>query len=372
MSQVKAIRMLDDQDDYAPEIIRVTGNGLKDDDYDDLTPYETEQVAKAQKKAIEQFDDSIQKLMTPKDVNEHKRAAILAAFITLPIILVALMFLHSMSPKTAVDDLRLDAAHGVYVADKAGVLDDKVKQQAYDLNKKLEKSDYHAQIMVVVVDRVPHKYGSINDYSMAIAEKYKPGARGQNTGLLYTVAIKDHKARLEVGYGLEGKLPDAYTVRLQQPANAHYKNGEYSAGVSALLDGVQQTLLDGKPIDDLAVSSRNVQEKTDGFWADCVRFLLFMIVLINLIVLIILVLSFVGSVYHERERLDRIKNPEKYEKVDAITRKMMLEGATYNVLHPHTDSSSSNGLHDSGWSSGSSSSSSGGGDFGGGGATTDW
>ena len=346
----------------------------------DFKDYKGLSVAEARVKAGNEFDKYIARRtdkkknlidLTWSSVKVIVTGILLAIVLASVICNVALWIfiaVHDHSSCSA-GDLGLDAAHGVYVADKANVLNDRVRQQAYNLNKKLEKSDYHAQIMVVVVNKVPRKYGSINDYSMAIAEKYKPGDKKQNTGLLYTVAINDHKARLEVGYGLEGKIPDATAAKLQQPANVHYKNGEYSAGVSALLDGVQQTLLDGKPIDDLAVSSRNVQEKTDGFWADCVRFLLFMIVLINLIVLIILVLSFVGGVYHERERLDRIKNPEKYEKVDAITRKMMLEGATYNVLHPHSSSSSSS--DGGGWSSGGSDFDSGG-DFGGGGSTTDW
>ena len=194
------------------------------------------------------------------------------------------------------------------------------------------------------------------------------------------MAIDEHNARLEVGYGLEGKIPDADAEKLQQPANANYKNGEYSAGVSALLDGVQQTLLDGKPIDDLAVASSNVQDKTDGLGgyirsqSDYLSFFLFMIGFIAFIALIGFAISFASSVSHERERLDRIKNPEKYEKIDAIRRNMMLESAAYDVLHPpSSSSSSSSGGGGSSFSSGSSSgSSSGGGSFGGGGATTSW
>lgn len=354
-------------------VIRAISNFMSESDYDSLTPYEAENVSKAQYKANKQFDDRIKRVMTPVDVASRKKIVILVTAIIVMIILGTII-IDVLLPRSdsSVSDLGLDAGNSVYVADKANVLDDKVKQQAYDLNKKLEKSDYHAQIMVVVVPDLPAGY-SINDYSMAIAEKYKPGNKKQDTGLLYTVAINDHKARLEVGYGLEGKIPDATAAKLQQPANAHYKKHEYSAGVSALLDGVQQLLLDGRHVDDLAVaSSYGMRDKgNDTQWVDFVRSLLFSIRFMAFIALIIPVVLISTDVARERERLDRLKNPDKYKTIDANNRNMMLATAAYNVLHPHTYSSSSNGLHDSGWSSGSSSSS-GGGDFGGGGATTDW
>ena len=381
----------------------------------DVYDYEGLSAAEAEDKANREFDKYLERKTDKRYLKSSAGKVLLASIVWISMILVLVMNTvitikyHSLS---SIGNLGLDATNGVYVADKAGVLNDKVRQQAYDLNKELEKSDYHAQIMVVVVDKVPSKYGSINDYSMAIAEKYKPGDKKQNTGLLYTVAIKDHKARLEVGYGLEAKIPDATAAKLQQPANAHYKNGEYSAGVSALLDGVRQILLDGKPVDKITMTMSHETDKTTNtspIWLLIVTdnttntFLWLLIGLLDCVLFIIVIASVIGSpillfvmiiLYIElvqdiKEYCSRIKDPSSWVTRDREDREHAIRTAIDMALRPesyrHSSSFSSNwrsssdggsffSSSSSSGSSGRSSSSSfsGGGSFGGGGATTSW
>ena len=54
----------------------------------------------------------------------------------------------------------------------------------------------------------------IEAYSLRVAEKWKIGRKGQDNGALFVVAKNDRKMRIEVGYGLEGVLPDVTANRI--------------------------------------------------------------------------------------------------------------------------------------------------------------
>ena len=58
------------------------------------------------------------------------------------------------------------------------------------------------------------------------------GSKEQNNGALIVVAVKDRRSRIEVGYGLEGSLPDGLTGRIQdQYMIPYFKDGNYSKGI---------------------------------------------------------------------------------------------------------------------------------------------
>ncbi len=55
---------------------------------------------------------------------------------------------------------------------------------------------------------------SLEDVSMRLAENWKIGGKKSNDGVLLTLFLDDHKLRIEVGYGLEGRLTDALSARI--------------------------------------------------------------------------------------------------------------------------------------------------------------
>ena len=58
------------------------------------------------------------------------------------------------------------------------------------------------------------------------------GSRDKNNGVLIVVATQDRQSRIEVGYGLEGALPDGLTGRLQDDTMLPYfKQGQYDKGI---------------------------------------------------------------------------------------------------------------------------------------------
>ena len=69
----------------------------------------------------------------------------------------------------------------------------------------------------VAVLTVPGLEGdSLEDFSIRVAEAWKIGKKGFDNGAILLVAQKDRKLRIEVGYGLEGVLPDAIANRIVQ------------------------------------------------------------------------------------------------------------------------------------------------------------
>jgi uncharacterized protein len=85
----------------------------------------------------------------------------------------------------------------------------------------------------VVVHTTPSLEGlPIEDYSMQIAEDWKVGHKGLDNGVILTVAPKERKVRIEVGYGLEGVIPDAIASRIiQEIMIPEFRAGGFEAGI---------------------------------------------------------------------------------------------------------------------------------------------
>ncbi|MBM9499035.1 TPM domain-containing protein [Leptospira sp. 201903071] len=92
-----------------------------------------------------------------------------------------------------------------------------------------------SQIAVLVVGST--KDWTIEEYAVKAFEKWKLGRKGTDDGALIVVAIQDHKTRIEVGYGLEGAVPDAIAKRIISDFMIpQFKNGNYYQGISDSVD----------------------------------------------------------------------------------------------------------------------------------------
>ncbi|MCK9209387.1 MAG: TPM domain-containing protein [Ignavibacteriaceae bacterium] len=74
----------------------------------------------------------------------------------------------------------------------------------------------------------------IEEYANQVAQKNKIGTKKNDNGILFLVVKDDHKIRIEVGYGLEGALPDATSNSIiRNEILPLFKEDNYSAGVLA-------------------------------------------------------------------------------------------------------------------------------------------
>lgn len=117
----------------------------------------------------------------------------------------------------------------IYVQDYAGVLSPETKNRINDVSGKLAAKT-KAQIVVVTVKTLEGT--PIEEYGLEILRKWGIGDKALNNGLLMLVAVDDRQSRIEVGYGLEGALPDAKTGQIQdQYMLPYFREGNYDKGV---------------------------------------------------------------------------------------------------------------------------------------------
>ncbi len=89
-----------------------------------------------------------------------------------------------------------------------------------------------AQVAVLLVPTVGPE--SIEQYSLRVAEAWKLGRRGVDDGVLLLVAKNDRRARIEVGYGLEGAITDAQAKGIiEDRMFPLFRQGNFDAGVQA-------------------------------------------------------------------------------------------------------------------------------------------
>lgn len=116
-----------------------------------------------------------------------------------------------------------------YVNDYVGVLDKTAVEKIISVGKELEDKTT-AQVVVVVV---PSLSGlTVEEYANRLFREWGIGRKEKNNGVLFLVAMNDRKVRIEVGYGLEGAIPDGKAGRiLDEYVIPYFKNGEYSKGI---------------------------------------------------------------------------------------------------------------------------------------------
>ena len=114
------------------------------------------------------------------------------------------------------------------VNDYAGMISAPVKA---DLQTKLKQFETAESTQIVILTLQSLKGDPIEDFSIKVAEAWKIGQKGKDNGVLLIVSKDDHKVRIEVGYGLEGKLTDLMAGRIVRdeivPA---FKAGRFDEG----------------------------------------------------------------------------------------------------------------------------------------------
>jgi uncharacterized protein len=119
-----------------------------------------------------------------------------------------------------------------YVTDRAGVFG---PGQAEALNARLEQfeRDTSDQILVWVDKKLPEGF-TLEDFTVRAAQKWGAGQKKLDNGAILFVFPEDRKARIEVGYGLEGALPDVTANRiLQDEMFPSFRSGDYAGGIEA-------------------------------------------------------------------------------------------------------------------------------------------
>lgn len=110
------------------------------------------------------------------------------------------------------------------------------------LNAALEQfeKDTSSQLVVAVFPKMQSD-SSIEDYVNRLFRAWKIGEKQKNNGLLLAVFVQDRKMRIEVGYGLEGAIPDAIAKRIiDNEISPRFRSGDFDGGLSAGVNALMQ------------------------------------------------------------------------------------------------------------------------------------
>ncbi|HEX6570562.1 MAG TPA: YgcG family protein [Steroidobacteraceae bacterium] len=109
-----------------------------------------------------------------------------------------------------------------------------------------------SQVAVLIVPTT--QPDEIEQYSIRVVEQWKLGRGKVDDGALLLVALNDRRVRIEVGYGLEGALPDATANRIiQQDIVPAFKRGDYYGGISVGVDRIMR-VIEGEPLPEPEIS----------------------------------------------------------------------------------------------------------------------
>jgi uncharacterized protein len=115
------------------------------------------------------------------------------------------------------------------VSDFAGVVEAATEEKITRLLEEL-RAKTGAEVAVVTVDSTGDE--APFDYAMRLAEAWKPGKPGKDEGVLFLVAVRDHKTQIVTGYGAEGALPDGKVGEiLDRWVIPEFRRGELGRGI---------------------------------------------------------------------------------------------------------------------------------------------
>lgn len=124
-----------------------------------------------------------------------------------------------------------------YVNDFANFLSIGTRDQ---LEQNLKDFELQTKHEVVIVTIATLDGDTIENFAVKLFEDWKIGKKGADNGILFLIAKEDRQMRIEVGYGLEGALPDAtayqITEKIVKPA---FKNEEYDSGVLKAIETIE-------------------------------------------------------------------------------------------------------------------------------------
>lgn len=117
------------------------------------------------------------------------------------------------------------------VNDNAGMLSPDTRVQLEQTLESLEKED-STQIVILTIDSLEGE--NLEDFSLKVVESWQLGQEGLDNGALLLIAKNDRKIRIEVGYGLEGKLTDLKAGRIiRDIITPKFKAGDFDRGISS-------------------------------------------------------------------------------------------------------------------------------------------
>jgi uncharacterized membrane protein YgcG len=124
-----------------------------------------------------------------------------------------------------------------YITDYAKIFNTQQKSSLENHLKKIEESS-KIQIVLVTIDKIEGY--TIEEYTIAVAEKNKIGTKDIDNGVIILFNMSAKEVRIEVGYGLEGILTDLKCAQIiREQIIPNFKNGDYYQGINLAINEIK-------------------------------------------------------------------------------------------------------------------------------------
>ena len=161
-----------------------------------------------------------------------------ARFAVLPSLLAALLLL--VAAQAHAEPVASLPQPTDYVSDFAHVLSPEAVAQMDSICSQLDHSKAHALVAVVTLHDLDGDDAA--DYATQLEDHWKMGNQGQNRYAMVLLAVADHKYRIEIGYGLEGILPDGKTGDIGRSMIPDLRAGDYDGAVTLAVGQIAQVI----------------------------------------------------------------------------------------------------------------------------------
>jgi uncharacterized protein len=153
-------------------------------------------------------------------------------------------FCLAVAASTAVA-LEVPPTPTTWVSDQAGALGGDARSRLDARLQALEQRTGH-QVIAALFQSLDGE--SLEDFTVRCADAWKVGRKGMDDGLIFFAFVGDRRMRLEVGYGLEDKVPDLIARRLlAEQVKPAFARGDYAGGIEALVSSLERVFA-GEPL----------------------------------------------------------------------------------------------------------------------------
>lgn len=181
--------------------------------------------------------------------------------------LYLLFLLYAVLTAAALDVPVLSGA----VNDTAGLF---TPQDRTELEQFLTAVDEQTHLQIAVLTIPTLEDENLEEYAIRVAEEWKIGQKGKDSGLILLIAVQDRKIRIEVGYGLEHLITDVHADTVIRSVLAPYfKKGQYGNGVLQAVRNLTGLALQDEGLVDDTVKKRRKAPADDSIPLPVVIFL---------------------------------------------------------------------------------------------------
>jgi len=166
-----------------------------------------------------------------------------------------------------------------WFTDKAGVVP---PTEGDLLNRKLEQFEQSsgAQFIIYIFPSLENE--ALEDFTIRCVQSWKVGQKKYDNGLVLFVFVKEQKLRIEVGYGLEGTITDAFSSRvIREYIAPAFQRSQYGVGLNAAADAIIAKIKGGEaPVPPMQQRDTRRESDEEDLGVQAVIFILVIVFLV--------------------------------------------------------------------------------------------